>query len=103
MPDIVKKQVLLLIDGHSTHVTVKASDICQQSRIELYSLLPHALHVMQNEILQSIQKGMGGKHDYGYSSQGVSRSRAFSSEFQCSDIINQDFQSVTTLNEPSYR
>ena len=43
----VKKPVLLLIDGHSTHVTKKASDICIENGIEMYCLLEHASHVMQ--------------------------------------------------------
>ncbi|XP_053403149.1 uncharacterized protein LOC123555840 [Mercenaria mercenaria] len=43
----VKKPVLLLIDGHSTHITMDASDICLQNGIELYCLLEHASHVMQ--------------------------------------------------------
>jgi len=43
----VKKPVLLLIDGHSSHVTLKASDTCVQHGIELYCLLEHASHVIQ--------------------------------------------------------
>lgn len=43
----VKKPVLLLIDGHSTHVTIEASDTCVASGIELYCLLEHSSHVMQ--------------------------------------------------------
>jgi hypothetical protein len=43
----VKKPVLLLIDGHKTHVTMEASDICLSNGIELYCLLEHASHIMQ--------------------------------------------------------
>jgi len=43
----VKKPVLLLIDGHSTHVTMKASDICLIHGVELYCLLEHASRVIQ--------------------------------------------------------
>jgi hypothetical protein len=41
------KPVLLLIDGHKTHVTMQASDICVENGVELYCLLEHASHVMQ--------------------------------------------------------
>ncbi|XP_060585333.1 uncharacterized protein LOC132741220 [Ruditapes philippinarum] len=43
----IKKPVLLLIDGHKTHVTMQASDICVENGVELYCLLEHASHVMQ--------------------------------------------------------
>jgi len=43
----VKKPVLLLLDGHKTHVTMQASDICRSNGIELYCLLEHAYHVIQ--------------------------------------------------------
>jgi len=43
----VKKPVLLLIDGHSSHVNLKSSDTCVQHGIELYCLLEHASHVIQ--------------------------------------------------------
>jgi hypothetical protein len=43
----VKRPVLLLIDGHVTHVTMRASDICIQNEIEMYCLLEHASHVLQ--------------------------------------------------------
>ena len=43
----VKKPVLLLVDGHSTHVNMKASDMCLKHGVELYCLLEHASHVIQ--------------------------------------------------------
>lgn len=43
----VKKPVLLLIDGHSTHVTYEASSICIANGKELYCLLEHASHILQ--------------------------------------------------------
>ena len=43
----IKKPVLLLIDGHKTHVTMQASDICVENGVELYCLLEHASHIMQ--------------------------------------------------------
>lgn len=43
----VKKPVLLLIDGHKTHVSMEASNTCLQHGIELYCLLEHSSHVMQ--------------------------------------------------------
>ena len=43
----IKKPVLLLLDGHKTHITTKASDICVQHGIELYCLLEHSYHLTQ--------------------------------------------------------
>lgn len=43
----VKKPVLLLLDGHSTHLSLEASNICVANGIELYCLLEHSSHVMQ--------------------------------------------------------
>jgi len=43
----VKKPVLFLMDGHKTHVTMEASDLCLSNEIELYCLLEHASHIMQ--------------------------------------------------------
>lgn len=51
VPDIdsrqVKRPVILLVDGHRTHMTLEASDICKQNGIILYCLLQHASHLMQ--------------------------------------------------------
>ena len=44
----IKKPVLLLLDGHKTHITTKASDICVQHGIELYCLLEHSYHLTQS-------------------------------------------------------
>ncbi|KAH3864128.1 hypothetical protein DPMN_027142 [Dreissena polymorpha] len=38
----VKKRVLLIIDGHNTHTTMRASDVCVKSGIEWYCLLEHS-------------------------------------------------------------
>ena len=43
----VKKPVILFIDGHSTHLSLEASNICVEHGIELYCLLEHSSHVMQ--------------------------------------------------------
>lgn len=43
----LKKPVILIVDGHSTHITLEASEICQKNGIILYCLLPHASHIMQ--------------------------------------------------------
>ncbi|XP_053402897.1 uncharacterized protein LOC123562153 [Mercenaria mercenaria] len=43
----VRKPVVLFVDGHSTHVSMRVSDICRQGGIELYCLLEHASHLMQ--------------------------------------------------------
>jgi len=43
----VRKPVLLLIDGHSTHVSMEASNTCIANGIEMYCLLEHSSHIMQ--------------------------------------------------------
>jgi hypothetical protein len=43
----VRKPVLLLIDGHKTHVSMEASDTCLANGVELYCLLEHSSHIMQ--------------------------------------------------------
>ena len=41
------RPVVLFVDGHSTHLTMEASDICLENGIVLYCLLEHASHIMQ--------------------------------------------------------
>jgi hypothetical protein len=43
----VKRPVLLLVDGHFTHLTLESSKLCSQENIILYCLLEHASHLMQ--------------------------------------------------------
>lgn len=43
----VRKPVVLFVDGHSTHMSLKVSDTCKENGIELYCLLEHASHLMQ--------------------------------------------------------
>jgi len=51
IPDIntrqVKRPVILLVDGHKTHMSLEASDTCNENNIILYCLLEHASHLMQ--------------------------------------------------------
>ena len=44
---MVKKPLILFIDGHKTHVTMEASDACIENGIELYCLLEHSSHIIQ--------------------------------------------------------
>ena len=44
---VVPRPVVLFVDGHSTHLTMEASDICLENGIVLYCLLEHASHIMQ--------------------------------------------------------
>ena len=44
---MVKKPLILFIDGHKTHVTMEASDACIGNGIELYCLLEHSSHIIQ--------------------------------------------------------
>ena len=39
--------VLLLVNGHSTHIDVEVSKLCSQNGILLYCLPPHSSHVLQ--------------------------------------------------------
>ena len=39
--------VLLIVDGHSTHIDVKILKFCKENGILLYYLLPHSLHITQ--------------------------------------------------------
>ena len=43
----VKRPVILFVDGHSTHISLEASNICVENGIELYCLLEHSSHIMQ--------------------------------------------------------
>ena len=43
----MKRPVLLFVDGYSTHISQKASDVCAKKRVVLYSLLEHASHLIQ--------------------------------------------------------
>lgn len=39
--------VLLIVDGHSTHISLDASKFCRDNGIVLYCLLPNATHILQ--------------------------------------------------------
>ncbi|XP_060556862.1 uncharacterized protein LOC132717417 [Ruditapes philippinarum] len=43
----VKRPILLLVDGHSTHVTLEVSDVCKANGIHVFCLLEHASHLIQ--------------------------------------------------------
>ena len=43
----VKRPILLLVDGHSTHINLETSEFCRENGIVLYCLLEHASHIMQ--------------------------------------------------------
>ena len=43
----VKRPVLLLVDGHTTHTKLESSKLCSQENIILYCLLEHSSHIMQ--------------------------------------------------------
>ncbi|XP_050400998.1 uncharacterized protein LOC126817869 [Patella vulgata] len=52
----VRRPVVLFVDGHSTHLTLDACDLCRENGIVLYCLLEHASHLMQPCDLQRIEK-----------------------------------------------
>lgn len=39
--------VLLFIDGHTSHISLEASEFCHENKIFLYCLLPNATHILQ--------------------------------------------------------
>lgn len=43
----VKKPVLVFVDGHKTHMTLKLSKYCYDNNIILYALPPNTTHMMQ--------------------------------------------------------
>ena len=43
----IQHPVLLLVDGHASHVTLRAAQFCRDNDIILYSLHPHASHIHQ--------------------------------------------------------
>lgn len=43
----VKKPVLVFVDGHKTHMTIKLSKFCHDNNIILYALPPNTTHLMQ--------------------------------------------------------
>lgn len=43
----VKVPVLLLIDGHKSHLTLNVCRLCKANGIILYALLPNATHIIQ--------------------------------------------------------
>lgn len=43
----IKRPVLLLVDGHKSHLSMHLSEFCSNNQIILYSLPPNTTHIMQ--------------------------------------------------------
>ena len=43
----MRRPVVLLVDGHKTHIDLEVSKFCRDQRIYLYCLPPHTLHITQ--------------------------------------------------------
>ncbi|KAF2898486.1 hypothetical protein ILUMI_07689 [Ignelater luminosus] len=43
----IKKPVLVFVDGHKSHLTMKLSQYCSENQIILYALPPNTTHIMQ--------------------------------------------------------
>ncbi|CAF4830706.1 unnamed protein product [Pieris macdunnoughi] len=43
----IKKPILLLIDGHSSHLTLEVSQYCAENQILAYALFPNSTHISQ--------------------------------------------------------
>ena len=41
------RPLVLLIDGHSSHIDINASKLCKDNNILLYCLSPHSSHITQ--------------------------------------------------------
>ena len=44
---VKQRPVVLLVDGHSTHIDVETSTFCKENEILLYCLPPHSSHITQ--------------------------------------------------------
>ncbi len=44
---VPERPIMLLIDGHASHITVEAIDFCQANNIILFCLPPHTTHALQ--------------------------------------------------------
>lgn len=43
----IKFPVVLLVDGHASHINLETANFCNEKKIVLYCLPPHASHIMQ--------------------------------------------------------
>ena len=43
----IKKPVILFVDGHSTHLTLQVSKLCDENDVILYLLPPNTTHILQ--------------------------------------------------------
>ena len=43
----MKKPIVLFVDGHISHQSIEVSKLCEDNEIILYSLPPHASHIVQ--------------------------------------------------------
>lgn len=43
----LRKPILLLIDGHKSHMTLALSEFCDENRIILYALPLNTTHILQ--------------------------------------------------------
>ncbi|KAB0805651.1 hypothetical protein PPYR_02621 [Photinus pyralis] len=44
----VEFPIILFVDGHTSHLTLKLSEFCSQNKITLVALLPNATHILQS-------------------------------------------------------
>ncbi len=44
---VAERPVLLLTDGHKTHITIDVIDVCRENNITLFCLPPHTTHALQ--------------------------------------------------------
>ena len=83
----VKKPLLLLVDGHTSHTSlVETSTLCQENGIILYCCVAHASHLIQpldQAFFGSIKPAWGNK-----ASMGPSNSALYCQLRQCCELRN---------------
>ena len=47
----VRRPMLLLVDGARCHLSIQASEFCEENGIYMYTLFPNATHIIQPLIL----------------------------------------------------
>ncbi|XP_011863938.1 PREDICTED: uncharacterized protein LOC105559902 [Vollenhovia emeryi] len=47
LENLIEFPVVLFIDGHASHISVRLAEFCKQYKIELVALYPNATHILQ--------------------------------------------------------
>ena len=83
--DNITFPVLLLFDGHSSHISLELHNFCVTNKIILYCLYPNATHILQPcdvGIFRPLKKGWQAKGTFS-SFESVNHKDQFRTTFQC--------------------